>query len=93
MLRRITAKRRDLPKNIRAISLEWLAKCNDIFKKALLNRRLLLNMDETTGAKRDPKPLPRDSVTGAIIRPHDEEGNLIVKTRKPRKNKEIAIKF
>ena len=30
------------------------------------------------------KPL----VTGAIIRPRDEEGNLIVKTRKPRKNKE-----
>ena len=27
-------------------------------------------------------------VTGAIIRPRDEEGNLIVKTRKPRKNKE-----
>ena len=42
----------------------------------------------TTGAKRGPKPLPRDPVTGAIIRPRDEEGNLIVKTRKPRKNKE-----
>ena len=42
----------------------------------------------TTGAKRGPKPLPRDPVTGAIIRPRDEEGNLIVKTRKSRKNKE-----
>ena len=42
----------------------------------------------TTGAKRDPKLSPRDPVTGAIIRPRDEEGNLIVKTRKPRKNKE-----
>ena len=31
-----------------------------------------------------------DPVTGAIIRPRDEEGNLIVKTRKPRKNKENA---
>ena len=48
VLRRITAKGRDLPKNIRAISLEWFAKCNYIFKKALLNRRLLLNMDETS---------------------------------------------
>ena len=26
----------------------------------------------TTGAKRGPKPLPRDPVTDAIIRPHDE---------------------
>jgi hypothetical protein len=42
----------------------------------------------TTGAKRGPKPLPHDPVTGAIIRPRDEEGNLIVKTRKPRNNKE-----
>ncbi len=33
----------------------------------------------TTGAKRGPMPLPRDSV---------EEGNLIVKMRKPRNNKE-----
>ena len=39
-------------------------------------------MDETTGAKRDPKPLPRDPVTGAIIRPRDEEGHLIVKNKK-----------
>ena len=31
VLRRITAKGRDLPKNIRAISLEWFAKCNEIF--------------------------------------------------------------
>ena len=42
----------------------------------------------TTGAKRGPKPLPRDPVTGAIIRPRDEEGNLIEKPRKSRKNKE-----
>ena len=42
----------------------------------------------TTGAKRGPKPLPRDPVTSAIIRPRDEEENLIVKTRKPRNNKE-----
>ena len=47
----------------------------------------------TTGAKRGPKPLPRDPVTGAIIRPRDEEGNLIVKTRKLRKIKKMAIKF
>ena len=34
------------------------------------------------------KPLVTGAiVTGAIIRPRDEEGNLIVKTRKPRKNK------
>ena len=38
----------------------------------------------TTGAKRGPKSLPRDPVTGAIIRPRDAEGNLIVKTRKPK---------
>ena len=42
----------------------------------------------TTGAKRGLKPLPRDPVTSAIIRPRDEEENLIVKTRKPRNNKE-----
>jgi hypothetical protein len=48
VLRRITAKGRDLPKNIRSISLEWFAKCNEIFKKALFNRRLLMNMDETS---------------------------------------------
>ena len=41
-----------------------------------------------TGARRGQNALPRDPVTGAIIRPRDEEGNLIVKTRKPRKNKE-----
>ena len=48
VLRRITAKGRDLPKNIRAISYDWFAKCNEIFKKALFNRRLLMNMDETS---------------------------------------------
>ena len=42
----------------------------------------------TTGAKRGLKPLPRDSVTGAIIRTRDAEVNLIVKTRKLRNNKE-----
>ena len=42
----------------------------------------------TTGAKRGPNPLPRDPITGAIIRPRDAEGNLIVITRKNRKNKE-----
>ena len=42
----------------------------------------------TTGAKRGPKPLPRDLVTGAIVRPRDADGNLIVKTRKPKNNKE-----
>jgi hypothetical protein len=30
----------------------------------------------------------RDPVTGAIIRPRDADGNLIVKTRKPKNNKE-----
>ena len=44
----------------------------------------------TTGAKTGPKPLPRDPVTGAVIRPRDADGNLIVivKTRKPKNNKE-----
>ncbi len=42
----------------------------------------------TTGAKRGPKPLPRDPVIGAIVRPRDADGNLIVKTRKPKNNKE-----
>ena len=42
----------------------------------------------TTGAKIGPKPFPRDPVTGAIIRPRDAEEKLIVKTRKPRNNKE-----
>ena len=48
VLRRITAKDRDLPKNIRSISLEWFATCNELFKKALFNRRLLMNMDKTS---------------------------------------------
>ena len=42
----------------------------------------------TTGAKRGPKKKPRDPVTGQIIRPVDSDGNIIVQTRKPRKNKE-----
>ena len=42
----------------------------------------------TTGPKRGLLPLPRDPVTGEIIRPCDEEGSLIVKTLKTRKNKE-----
>jgi hypothetical protein len=45
----------------------------------------------TTGAKRGPKPLPRDPVTGAIIRPRDADGNLIVKTRKPKINFKFFI--
>ena len=46
----------------------------------------------STGAKKKPgrKPMPRDPVTGAIIRPRDEEGNVIVKTRKSKNNKENA---
>ncbi len=35
--------------------------------------------------------LPCDPVNGAIIRPRDEKGNLILKTRKPRNNKENDI--
>jgi hypothetical protein len=31
----------------------------------------------TTGTRRGKKALPRDPVTGAIIRARDEEGNLI----------------
>ena len=46
----------------------------------------------TTGVRRDPKPLPRDPVTGTIIRPRDEEGILIVKTRKSRKIKKMTNK-
>ena len=42
----------------------------------------------TTGAKRGPKKKPRDPVTGKIIRPVDSDGNIIVQTRKLRKNKE-----
>ena len=42
----------------------------------------------TTGAKRGPKPLPRDPVTGKIIRPRDSDGNVIEKPRTARKNKE-----
>jgi hypothetical protein len=42
----------------------------------------------TTGAKRGPKPLTRDPVTGMITRPCEGEGNLIAKTRKPKNNKE-----
>ncbi len=34
--------------------------------------------------------LPRDPVNGAIIRPRDEKGNLIIKTRKPINNKETG---
>ena len=45
-----------------------------------------------TGAKRGAKPLPRDRVTDAIIRPRDEEENLNVKTRKSR-NKENGQKI
>ena len=45
----------------------------------MLRKRRLLELEEA---------LPRDPVTGEIIRPRDEEGNLIVKTRKSRKNKE-----
>ena len=46
----------------------------------------------STGAKKKPgrKPMPRDPVTGAIIRPRDEEGNVIVNTRKSKNNKENA---
>ena len=48
VLRRITAKGRDLPKNIRSISLAWFAKCNKIIKKVLFNRRLLMLMKQVT---------------------------------------------
>ena len=46
----------------------------------------------STGAKKKPgrKPMSRDPVTGAIIRPRDEEGNVIVNTRKSKNNKENA---
>ncbi len=49
----------------------------------------MLQKRNITGAKRGPKPLSRDQVTGAIIRPRDEEGNLIEK----RENPEIIIKW
>ena len=40
------------------------------------------------------KPLVTGAiVTGAIIRPRDEEENLIVKTSKPEKIKKMTIKF
>ena len=42
----------------------------------------------STGAKRGPKKKQRDPDTGKIIRPIDSDGNIIVQTRKPRKNKE-----
>ena len=42
----------------------------------------------TIGGRRGPKLLPRDFVTGKIIRPRDSEGNLIIKQRKTSKNKE-----
>ena len=42
----------------------------------------------TTGVKRGPKKKPRDPVTGKIIRPVYSDGNIIVQTRKLRKNKE-----
>ena len=48
VLRRITAKGRDLPKNFRALSLEYFSRNNSIFKKANYDRNLLMNMDETS---------------------------------------------
>ena len=43
----------------------------------------------TTGDKRGPKPLPRDPVTGKIIRPLNSDGTSIVKHRNSKKpNKE-----
>ena len=43
----------------------------------------------TTGGKRGPKPLPRDPVTGKIIRPLNSDGTAIVKPRNSKKpNKE-----
>jgi len=44
-----------------------------------------------TGGRRGLKPLPRDPVTGKIIRPRDSEGNLTLKKRKTSKNKENSI--
>ena len=40
----------------------------------------------TIGAKIGSTPLPRDPVTGKIIRPVDYDGNLIVRTRKSKNN-------
>ena len=48
VLRRITAQGRDLPKNFRALSLEYFSRNNVIFKKANFDRNLLMNMDETS---------------------------------------------
>ena len=39
----------------------------------------------TTGAKTGPKPLPRDPVTGKIIRSLNPDGTQIVKHRKSKK--------
>ena len=44
----------------------------------------------TTGAKRGPKPMPRDPVTGKIIRPVDVDGNLIVRQRKTKQTNNNA---
>ena len=38
------------------------------------------------GAKRGPNPLPRDPVTGLIIKPVDSDGNSIVRTRITKNN-------
>ena len=38
VLRRITANGRDLPKNFRALSLEYFSRNNSIFKKANTSR-------------------------------------------------------
>ena len=47
------------------------------------------NTTTTTGDKRGPKPLPRDPVTGKIIRPLNSDGTAIVKPRNSKKpNKE-----
>ena len=37
----------------------------------------ILNSASSLLPQTSTKPLPRDPVTGAIIRPRDEEGNLI----------------
>ena len=47
-LSRITAKGRVLPKNFRAISLDYFSRNNEIFRKANFNRNLLMNMDQTS---------------------------------------------
>ena len=40
---------------------------------------------KTSGGRRGPKPLPRDPVTGKIIRPLNPDGTQIVKHRKSKK--------